>query len=113
MKVGPLSQTRGDLSLGGTSVAFDALAGWWIHFDLEMEAGVEEIEEEEEEEEEEEVEDEDNVILVIADGGGRLFWSKVARRVNDRRWQVCSLVIVMIVMWFEVSFWDQLICIWI
>jgi len=31
-----------------------------------------------EEEEEEEVEDEDNVILEIADGGGRLFWYKVA-----------------------------------
>jgi len=40
-----------------------------------MEAGVKEIEEEEEEEE---VEDEDNVILEIADGGGRLFWYKVA-----------------------------------
>ena len=75
LKVDPLSQTRGDLSLGGTSVAFDALAGWWIHFDLEMEAGVEEIEEEEEEEE---VEDEANVILEIAEGGGRLFWFKVA-----------------------------------
>ena len=37
--------------------------------------GVEEIEEEEEEEE---VEDEANVILEIAEGGGRLFWFKVA-----------------------------------